>query len=72
MIPPRRIAPLLAVLVLAATVGAPPRDEEPKPPPPEPPDGDAFHAHLARCVQCREHPFAPCEEGARLLGAGAR
>lgn len=27
----------------------------------------AFHKHLDQCKQCREHPFALCPEGTRLL-----
>lgn len=26
-----------------------------------------FHDHLDKCRQCREHPFALCLEGTRLL-----
>lgn len=32
----------------------------------------AFHAHLDHCRQCREHPFALCPLGARLLVAAAQ
>lgn len=28
---------------------------------------DAFHAHLDRCEQCRNHPFGLCPEGRKLL-----
>lgn len=28
---------------------------------------DAFHAHLDVCRQCREHPFAICPNGYKLL-----
>lgn len=34
-----------------------------------PPPG-SFHDHLDTCAQCREHPFALCGVGARLLAAG--
>jgi len=30
---------------------------------------DAFHAHLDACSQCRDHPFALCLVGLRLLFA---
>lgn len=26
-----------------------------------------FHAHLDACRQCREHPFALCVEGQRII-----
>lgn len=32
---------------------------------------NAFHEHLDRCVQCREHPMELCATGARLLKAAA-
>lgn len=32
---------------------------------------DRFHDHLDVCDQCREHPFALCREGDRLLTAAA-
>lgn len=28
---------------------------------------EKFHKHLDVCRQCREHPFALCLEGSRLL-----
>lgn len=28
---------------------------------------DSFHRHLDECQQCREHPFALCQAGERLL-----
>lgn len=28
---------------------------------------NAYHDHLDRCAQCREHPFALCAEGAAAL-----
>lgn len=32
--------------------------------------GDAFHAHLDECEQCREHPFNLCAVGESLLRTG--
>ncbi len=31
-----------------------------------------FHKHLDGCVQCANHPFALCSEGARLLELAAQ
>jgi hypothetical protein len=28
-----------------------------------------FHAHLEKCAQCREHPFALCAEGVQAMSA---
>jgi len=28
---------------------------------------EKFHLHLDKCQQCREHPFALCLEGSKLL-----
>lgn len=28
---------------------------------------ELFHRHLDECQQCREHPFALCQAGERLL-----
>ena len=30
-------------------------------------DPDAFHDHLDKCAQCRNHPFNLCPKGAALL-----
>lgn len=35
-------------------------------------EGVDFHSHLDACEQCREHPFALCSVGARLLAEGAQ
>ena len=32
----------------------------------------AYHEHLKICPQCEQHPFNPCEEGARLLRLAAQ
>ena len=52
------------------------RDTIPAPPPvPTEPLNDApehpFHAHLANCERCRNHPFDLCNDGAALLGDAA-
>lgn len=31
------------------------------------PDVDTFHAHLDECIQCRDHPFALCSMGYKLV-----
>ncbi len=33
--------------------------------------GNAYHEHLDVCRRCREHPFALCPDGARLLREAA-
>ena len=59
---------LLQAVVLAAMFGG---DPPPRADTPAADDDEDFHAHLKRCKQCADHPFALCVTGERLIHEAA-
>lgn len=59
---------LQAVALIAMFSGDPPK----RPDTPVADENEDFHAHLKRCKQCADHPFALCVTGERLIKLAAK
>jgi hypothetical protein len=68
---PVTFSKLLAMTGMLSVTHIDGNPQEPQPDTPGADEHEVFDTHLGRCERCRNHPFALCKTGERLLKEAA-